>query len=64
MNKDFISITDLSTEEIGELLRLATQLKTGNQRGRIRNTLVGKTLALVFEKPSLRTQATFEVGMN
>jgi ornithine carbamoyltransferase len=64
MNKDLISISDLSPEELGELLGLARHLKVEIRRGKTRNTLAGRTLALVFEKPSLRTQATFEVGMH
>lgn len=59
MNKDLISINDLNKEEAVELLELATRLKSGA----IKPALDGKTLALVFEKPSLRTRVTFEAGM-
>lgn len=63
MNKDFVSITDIAAEEFAELLNLARHLKAETRKGKTRDTLAGRTLALVFEKPSLRTQATFEVGM-
>jgi len=57
--RDFISITDLSSEELGRLLSTAMRLKD-----RARQTaLAGKTLALVFEKPSLRTRVSFHVAM-
>jgi ornithine carbamoyltransferase len=57
--RDFVSITDLSPEELARLLTIATGLKD-----RARQTaLVGKTLALVFEKPSLRTRVSFHVAM-
>jgi ornithine carbamoyltransferase len=59
MHKDLLSIDDLTTEEARELLGLAGRLK----RGAAEYSLPGKTLALVFEKPSLRTRVTFEVGM-
>jgi ornithine carbamoyltransferase len=57
--RDFVSITDLSPEELDRLLTIAMGLKD-----RARQTaLVGKTLALVFEKPSLRTRVSFHVAM-
>ena len=59
MNKNLISINDLNKEEAVELLDLAAKLKSGE----IKPSLDGKTLALVFEKPSLRTRVTFEAGM-
>jgi len=64
MPKDLISINDLSSGQITELLDLGRSLKAEIKAGKTRDTLSGKTLALVFEKPSLRTQATFEVGMH
>jgi len=60
MNKrDLVSIEDLTVEEAEALLGLAVELKQGAGEDRLR----GKTLALLFEKPSLRTRVTFEVGM-
>ena len=64
MAKDLISINDLNSAQITELLDLGRSLKAETKAGKTRDTLAGKTLALVFEKPSLRTQATFEVGMH
>jgi len=59
MKKDLISINDLNKGEAEQLLNLAAELKSGRQQP----TFPGKTLALVFEKPSLRTRVTFEAGM-
>jgi len=59
MNKDFISISDLSKDEVFELLTLADALKTQKD---IR-PLAGKTVAMIFQKPSLRTRVSFEVGV-
>ncbi|MHC4548274.1 MAG: ornithine carbamoyltransferase [Planctomycetota bacterium] len=58
---DFISIHDLTAEEVEETLALAADFKRGDAR--FRRALEGKVLALVFEKPSLRTRVTFEVAM-
>lgn len=59
MKKDFLSIADMTKEEVFELLDLADFLKT--QRD-IR-PLQGKTVATIFQKPSLRTRVSFEVGI-
>ncbi len=63
MKRDLISIRDLSREEIEAFFALATDLKRRLTRGRPHPRLSGKTLALIFEKPSLRTRVTFEVAM-
>jgi len=57
--KDLLSISDLSSEEIRLFVSEAVDMKT---RGWL-STLSGKTLALIFEKPSLRTRVSFEVAM-
>jgi ornithine carbamoyltransferase len=57
--RDFISIADLSPEELDRLLTTAMGLKDRAKQ----TTLAGKTLALVFEKPSLRTRVSFHVAM-
>ncbi len=63
MVKDFISLADFSREEIVAFLDLADDLKA-KQRNRIPHRLLeGKTLAMIFEKPSLRTRVTFHTGM-
>lgn len=63
MVKDFISLADFSQDEIVAFLDLADDLKA-KQRKRIPHRLLeGKTLAMIFEKPSLRTRVTFHTGM-
>ena len=57
--RDLISIADISPRELDHLLQTAMGLK---DRGR-QTLLAGKTLALVFEKPSLRTRVSFHVAM-
>ena len=62
--RDFISIFDLSTEELERILSEAKALKRERREGRrIREDLAGKTLTLIFEKPSTRTRISFEVAM-
>jgi len=63
MKRDLLRITDLSTAEIEHLLALARRLKTDLQTGTPHRLLADRTLAMIFEKPSLRTRVTFEVGM-
>jgi ornithine carbamoyltransferase len=61
--RDLISIADLSREQVEELFTLALRLKADRQKGWLHPLLAGKTLAMIFEKPSLRTRVTFEAGM-
>ncbi|MDP2043998.1 MAG: ornithine carbamoyltransferase [Candidatus Omnitrophota bacterium] len=61
MKKDLISIKDLTSKEIDELFNLAVKLKKNKKR--FSKALAGKTLALIFQKPSNRTRVSFEVGM-
>jgi len=63
VKKDFLAITDLTTEEIHELFRLAQDLKQKQKEGKATPLLEGKTLAMIFQKPSARTRVSFEVGM-
>jgi ornithine carbamoyltransferase len=58
---DFLSIRDLSVEEIKGLLDLACHVKADPAAHS--GALKGKTLAMIFEKPSLRTRVSFDVGM-
>ena len=60
---DFISIADLTSDQIIGLLDLADHLKAMRREGRPYRPLEGKILAMIFEKPSLRTRVTFEAGM-
>lgn len=57
---DFLSLGDLSPEQVDRLLDCALELK---MHRRSRTDLAGRSLALVFEKPSLRTRASFDVAM-
>jgi len=61
--KDVLSIADLSTREINQILTLASKLKREQKSGRARPLLRGKTLGMIFQKPSTRTRVSFEVGM-
>jgi len=63
MKRDLVSIADLSPKEIEEILKLARELKAKTKKGIEHELLKGKTLAMIFEKPSLRTRVTFETGM-
>jgi ornithine carbamoyltransferase len=60
-SKDLLSIHDLSPEEFRLILDRARQMKANP--GRFARALERKTLAMIFEKPSLRTRVTFEAGM-
>ncbi|MBI2878318.1 MAG: ornithine carbamoyltransferase, partial [Candidatus Rokubacteria bacterium] len=59
--RHLLSIADLRREDVEALFRLTAELKA--RRAEARTALTGRTLALLFEKPSLRTRVTFEVGM-
>src|SRR5258707_15309452 len=61
--RHFLEIADLSSAELEQLIRLASQLKLEWQSGGNRPVLGGKVLAMVFQKPSLRTRVSFDVGM-
>jgi ornithine carbamoyltransferase len=61
--KHLLSITDLSRADVEDLFRLAAEGKAHVKAGRTSGALAGRSLALIFEKPSLRTRVTFEVGM-
>jgi ornithine carbamoyltransferase len=61
--KRLLSIADLSAKDVEELFRLAAEWKARTKAREARTPLAGYSLALVFEKPSLRTRVTFEVGM-
>ena len=60
--KDFLSIRDLSSDEIQGLLQKAIEVKTHPER--YRDALRGKALAMIFEKPSLRTRVSFDAGIH
>ena len=59
--RDLLTIRDFSVEEVAAILEKAADVK--KNPGAYRKALDGKTLAMIFEKPSLRTRVTFETGM-
>ena len=61
--RSLVSMNDLSGGEILRVLELARELKMQVKIGRPHPVLAGKSLAMIFEKPSARTRVSFEVGM-
>jgi ornithine carbamoyltransferase len=67
--RDLLSVADLSAEEVRRLFDRAAWLKAEDRArraegSRVEMPLAGRTLAMLFQKPSLRTRVTFEAGMN
>ncbi len=61
--RSFVSMTDFSSDEVLAVLDLAADLKKETASGKAHPRLAGKTLAMIFQKPSLRTRVSFETGM-
>ncbi len=61
MTKDFLKVTDFTRQEVIDTIDLAIDMK--NDKAKYAEALKGKTLALIFEKPSLRTRASFDIGI-
>ncbi len=61
-NRHLLSVTDLNAQETGTLIGRALEMKGADQGGAAR-ALEGKSIALLFEKPSLRTKVSFMVGI-
>ena len=61
--RHFLSLWDLEGDQLNYLLQEAIRLKAAHQRGERPPLLAGRVLGLVFEKPSLRTRASFEAAM-
>jgi len=61
--RNLVSIFDLNKEEIYEIFKMAEKVKNAQKKGLEEKRLKDKTLAMIFEKPSLRTRVTFETGM-
>ncbi|MEW6509444.1 MAG: ornithine carbamoyltransferase [Bacteroidota bacterium] len=59
--RDFLSVDDFSGSELRSILALAAEMKVRPKK--YRSALAGKMLAMIFEKPSLRTRTTFTVGV-
>lgn len=63
MKKDILSILDITADDLDDLIRDAVHLKAMRAGGEAHKVLDGKSLAMIFEKPSTRTRVSFEVGM-
>ena len=63
MKRDLLTLADVRPDVIEQMLALAIDLKQRHKRGESTPLLAGKCLALLFSKPSLRTRASFEVGI-
>lgn len=61
--RDFLSIGDVTGEEIRAMIDIARELKEAGHRGDRHTLCEGKTLAMIFQKPSTRTRVSFEVAM-
>ena len=60
--RSFLTLKDFTPEEIGYFLDLAAKLKADKKKGITGNSLKGKNIALLFEKPSTRTRCSFTIG--
>ena len=63
MKRDLLTLGDVTRDEMSHLMDVAARLKSDRRNARRHAWLQGKTLAMIFEKPSLRTRVTFETGM-
>jgi ornithine carbamoyltransferase len=63
LKRDFLTGEELGAFELGKLLDRAAKLKAGRREGVGRDSLAGRSIALVFEKPSTRTRISFDVGV-
>lgn len=61
MKKDLLAVNDLTVSEIGDILDLAKDVKT--DKAKYAEALKGKSIGLIFQKPSNRTRVSFEIGM-
>ena len=61
MERDLLSIDDLSPRELGQLLELSAKVKS--QPGDYADRLAGRSVAMIFEKPSTRTRVSFEIAI-
>jgi ornithine carbamoyltransferase len=63
MKRDFISVLDVK-DDLDDIIKMASDLKLRWKKGEQHTPLVGKNLAMIFEKPSTRTRVSFEAGMS
>ena len=61
MARDFLSVDDLTPAELAALLDLSAEVKASPER--FADRLRGRSVALIFEKPSTRTRVSFDVGI-
>jgi ornithine carbamoyltransferase len=61
--RNFLTLADFTKEQLQQILHNAMSLKKQHKEGIRNESLCGKTLAMIFEKPSTRTRTSFEVGM-
>ena len=59
---NFLNIDDLTREQLKDVLTRASDLKERTARGKVAEAMDGRTLAMIFEKPSTRTRVSFETG--
>ena len=62
-SRDYVALTDFTREEIEQVLDTATMMKLRMKMGLVDRPLEGKTLGMIFTKPSTRTRISFEVGI-
>jgi len=60
--RDYLSVADLNTDELCVVLDAADEFKASLNKGKVRRSLQGKVVALVFQKPSTRTRVSFEAA--
>jgi len=61
--RHFLTLSDLSTNELRALIKRGIEIKAGLQKGELYQPFKGKVLAMIFEKSSTRTRVSFEAGM-
>lgn len=64
MPKHFLMGTEFSRGDLEQVIELADQLRDERSKGKLRTDLAGKSIALMFEKPSLRTHLSFKMAMH
>ena len=64
MKRDFLTLRDLTSGELAGLVQRAREMKHQPRGKDTSRPLMGKSVALLFEKPSTRTRVSFEVGIH
>jgi ornithine carbamoyltransferase len=63
MARDFLSLNDLTADEISAVLKRAAEMKAARSETSTKGALAGKSVGLIFNKPSMRTLVSFRVGV-